>query len=101
MRGVRIETGYRQGMEVTPHYDPLLAKVIARGATRSQAIATLLEALGAFAIEGIRHNIPALQAILASEEFERGEVHTGLAMQVVGRTRVRGGSNERAGMSVN
>jgi acetyl-CoA carboxylase, biotin carboxylase subunit len=86
MRGVRIETGYRQGMVVTPHYDPLLAKVIARGATRSKAIATLLEALGAFAIEGIRHNIPALQAILASEEFERGEVHTGLAVQVVGRT---------------
>jgi acetyl-CoA carboxylase biotin carboxylase subunit len=82
---VRVETGYRQGMQVTPHYDPLLAKVIARGATRAQAIARLLDALDAFAIEGVRHNIPALQGILRSEEFAVGEVHTGLAMQVVGR----------------
>jgi acetyl-CoA carboxylase biotin carboxylase subunit len=84
--GVRIETGYRQGMAVTPHYDPLLAKVIAKGATRAEAIDRLCDALGAFAIEGIRHNTPALLAILRSEEFASGDVHTGLAMQVVGRT---------------
>jgi acetyl-CoA carboxylase biotin carboxylase subunit len=85
MDAIRIETGYAQGMDVTPHYDPLLAKVIAHAATRDQAIARLLEALGEFAIEGLRHNIPALRAILCSDEFGRGDVHTGLAMQVVGR----------------
>ncbi|HET9023273.1 MAG TPA: biotin carboxylase N-terminal domain-containing protein [Burkholderiaceae bacterium] len=84
-RDVRVETGYRKGMVVTPHYDPLLAKVIAKGATRTQAIDRLCDALAAFAIEGLRHNIPALQAILRSDEFMAGEVHTGLAMQVVGR----------------
>jgi acetyl-CoA carboxylase biotin carboxylase subunit len=84
--GIRVETGYAQGMDVTPHYDPLLAKVIARGASRAQAIERLLAALAEFAIDGVRNNIPALQAILGSEEFCRGDVHTGLALQVVGRT---------------
>ena len=82
---IRVETGYREGMAVTPHYDPLLAKVIAKGATRSHAIERLCEALRAFAIEGVRNNIPALQAILRSDEFGAGDVHTGLAMQVVSR----------------
>ena len=82
---VRVETGYRAGMEVTPHYDPLLAKVIAWAPTRAQAIERLRGALGEFAIAGLRHNIPALLQILASEEFQRGDVHTGLATQVVGR----------------
>ena len=82
---VRVETGYRSGMDVTPHYDPLLAKVIAWAPTRAQAIERLQAALGEFAIAGVRHNIPALQAILASDEFGQGDVHTGLAMQVVAR----------------
>ncbi|MBK8324365.1 MAG: ATP-grasp domain-containing protein [Betaproteobacteria bacterium] len=83
---IRVETGYCAGREVTPHYDPLLAKVIARGATRREAIDRLIEALGAFRVEGIKHNIPALCAILASEEFREGRVHTGLAAEVVART---------------
>ena len=44
-----------------------------------------MQALGEFAIAGLRHNIPALLQILDSEEFRRGDVHTGLAMQVVSR----------------
>ncbi len=80
--GVRVETGYAPGREVTPHYDPLLAKVIARGDTREAAIDTLVEALGAFRIEGVKHNIPALVAILGSEAFRGGHVHTGLAAEV-------------------
>ncbi|MCA3227787.1 MAG: ATP-grasp domain-containing protein [Burkholderiales bacterium] len=82
---VRVETGYRAGMDVTPHYDPLLAKVIAWAPTRSEAIERLQGALSEFAIAGVRHNIPALQAILQSKEFQAGDVHTGLALQVVQR----------------
>jgi len=83
--GIRVETGYAAGREVTPHYDPLLAKVIARGATRGEAIDRLRGALDAFRIAGVKHNIPALEAILGSEEFRAGQVHTGLAMEIVGR----------------
>lgn len=80
---VRVETGYAEGREVTPHYDPLLAKVIVRGETREQAIADLVEALGAFAVEGVKTNIPALIAVLRSEAFGAGRVHTGLIPEVM------------------
>jgi len=82
---IRVDTGYAAGREVTPHYDPLLAKVIARGASRAEAIDRLVAALGDFRIEGVKHNIPALVAILQSGEFRAGLVHTGLAAEVVGR----------------
>ncbi len=82
---IRIETGYAAGREVTPHYDPLLAKVIARGASRAEATERLVAALAEFRIAGVKHNIPALVAILESGEFRAGHVHTGLATEVVGR----------------
>ena len=84
--GIRVETGYAAGRDVTPHYDPMIAKVIARADTRPAAIDKLLDALRAFRIEGPKHNIPALLAILDSEEFREGRVHTGLATQIVSRT---------------
>lgn len=75
---VRVETGYAQGGVVTPFYDPLLAKVIARGPTRAEAIARLDAALGAFVIEGLKTNIPALLRTLRHDPFRAGDVHTGL-----------------------
>jgi acetyl-CoA carboxylase biotin carboxylase subunit len=83
--GIRVETGYAAGREVTPHYDPLLAKVIATDATRAGAIDRLIAALQMFRIDGVKHNVPALVSILASEEFREGLVHTGLAMEIVAR----------------
>jgi len=84
--GIRVETGYAAGRDVTPHYDPLLAKVIAHAATRSEAIDKLIAALQLFRIAGVKHNVPALIAILDSDEFRGGCVHTGLATQIVART---------------
>ena len=82
---IRVETGYAAGREVTPHYDPLLAKVIAHGSDRGEAIERLIAALSEFRIEGLKHNIPALVRILDSAEFRAGEVHTALATDVVRR----------------
>lgn len=76
--GLRVEVGYAEGGTVTPFYDPLLAKVISRATTRDAAISLLLEALEEFEIAGVRHNIPALMAVLGSEAFRAGSVHTGL-----------------------
>jgi acetyl-CoA carboxylase biotin carboxylase subunit len=84
--GIRVETGYAAGRDVTPHYDPMIAKVIAWADTRAAAIDKLVDALKAFRIEGLKHNIPALLAILDSGEFRDGRVHTGLAAQIVSRT---------------
>ena len=81
--GVRIETGYVEGRDVTPHYDPLLAKVIVHAPTREAAIERLCDALEEFAIEGVKNNIPALLTILRSAPFRAGQVHTGIVAEVI------------------
>ncbi|MEM8767816.1 MAG: biotin carboxylase N-terminal domain-containing protein [Pseudomonadota bacterium] len=77
LHGVRIETGYQAGQWVTPHYDPLLAKVLGHGITREQAIGRVLVALKAFVIEGVETNIPLLSAVLGDADFLAGHVDTG------------------------
>jgi acetyl-CoA carboxylase biotin carboxylase subunit len=76
--GLRVDTGYAEGREVTPHYDPMIAKVIAHADTRGAAIDKLAAALEAFEIQGLKHNIPAVLAVLRSDAFREGRVHTGL-----------------------
>jgi len=84
---VRIETGYAEGRDVTPHYDPMIAKVIVHAERRERAVDGLIEALAAFDIEGIKHNIPAVLAVLRSEAFRAGRVHTGLIPEVLSQRR--------------
>ena len=74
--GARIETWIAPGVEVTPYYDPLLAKVIATGATRAEALHNLHSALVGTRIGGIETNLEYLRQITASEGFARSGVHT-------------------------
>jgi acetyl-CoA carboxylase, biotin carboxylase subunit len=83
--GIRVDTGYAEGRDVTPHYDPMIAKVIVRAETREKAIDRLVEALGGFDIQGLKHNIPAVINILRSEQFRSGRVHTGIIGEVTGK----------------
>jgi acetyl-CoA carboxylase biotin carboxylase subunit len=83
--GVRVDTGYAEGRDVTPHYDPMIAKVIVHADTRVHAIDRLAEALEAFEIQGLKNNIPAVLQILRSEAFRAGDVHTGLIPQVMAK----------------
>jgi acetyl-CoA carboxylase biotin carboxylase subunit len=85
--GVRVDTGFAEGCKVTPHYDPMIAKVIVRADTRDAAIDRLTDALDAFEIEGVKSNIPAVLAVLRSAPFRAGAVHTGLMAQVLGKTK--------------
>lgn len=78
MFGVRVETGYQRGQAITPYYDPLLAKVIAKGNTREQAIGRLSVALRAFDVSGVKTNAALLQKVLNSDEFLKGNIDTGL-----------------------
>ncbi len=84
-KAIRIETGYAEGRDVTPHYDPMIAKVIVHAATREIAIDNLIAALSAFDIQGLKHNIPAVIAILRSDPFRDGRVHTGLIPEVLAK----------------
>ncbi|MBN9559317.1 MAG: ATP-grasp domain-containing protein [Alphaproteobacteria bacterium] len=80
---LRVETGYAEGCTVTPFYDPMLAKVIASGPDRAAAIARLSDALAAFEISGLKTNLPFLLRALADERFRAGQVHTGLAAEIL------------------
>ena len=85
--GIRVETGYTEGMNVTPYYDPLLAKVIAHERTRSEAINSLIAALAKFDVDGVKTNIPALLDILRMDSFRAGAVHTGIVGEFVAQGR--------------
>ncbi len=81
--GVRVETAVDRGSEVSPYYDPLLAKVIAKGATREEARARLLDALGRCRLAGVETNRDFLIAALATPAFASGAVSTRLLDDVV------------------
>ena len=74
--GVRVDAGIAAGSDVTRFYDPLIAKVIAHAETRAEAIARMERALADYTILGVTTNIPFLRALLATPQFQRGEVTT-------------------------
>ena len=76
--GGRIDTGVYEGGEVSPFYDPMIAKLIAHGETREEARETLSDMLEDSAIWPVRTNAAFLIAALAHPEFAAGEVDTGL-----------------------
>jgi len=81
-KSIRIETGYAEGRDVTPFYDPMIAKVIVHAASRDLAIERLAQALESFDIKGPKTSIPMVIAVLRSAQFGAGDVHTGLIPEV-------------------
>lgn len=74
--GVRVDSGVETGDAITIHYDPMIAKIIAHGANRADAIRKLDAALADTVILGVTTNIPFLRDLLAHPAFQRGEVTT-------------------------
>jgi propionyl-CoA carboxylase alpha chain len=75
--GVRTDTGFRDGSVVSPHYDAMLAKVIAHGRTRADAARRLARTLERAQIHGVTTNRDLLTAILREPEFASGRTDTG------------------------
>ncbi|WP_457983586.1 acetyl-CoA carboxylase biotin carboxylase subunit [Bacillus paralicheniformis] len=73
---VRHECAAAPGMNITPYYDPMIAKMIVKGNSRDEAIRTLAEALSQYQVKGIKTNIPLLEDIVRSDEFRKGGVQT-------------------------
>jgi acetyl-CoA/propionyl-CoA carboxylase, biotin carboxylase, biotin carboxyl carrier protein len=71
--GVRVDSGVGAGSEISPMYDPLVAKLIVWDTDREQATKRMLRALGEYEIEGLRTLIPFHRALLATEQWARGE----------------------------
>ena len=75
---VRVDTGVRAGDEISPWYDPMIAKLIVHGEDRAAALRRLAEALAAYEIVGVATNVAFLQRVVAHEAFASGNVDTGL-----------------------
>src|SRR5499426_2967859 len=77
LEGLRIDSGIESGTEVSIHYDPMLAKLVARGEGRDAAIRKLVYALRQSSIQGLRTNRDFLIRALDHPDFKRGRAHTG------------------------
>ena len=75
---LRIDCGVRRGDTITPHYDPMIAKVVAHGADRDAALARLAGALRTFEIVGVTTNVAFLSRLVSDPGFRAGTVDTGL-----------------------
>ena len=74
--GVRVETSLADGGEITPFYDPMVAKVIVHSANRADAIAAMSHALNGCAVMGLTTNLGLLDAIVANADIKAGNFHT-------------------------
>jgi acetyl-CoA carboxylase biotin carboxylase subunit len=75
--GVRVDSGVYQGARVTVHYDPMVAKLVAWGADRPEAVDRLRRALSEFVVKGIKTSIPFHQKLLRHPVFLAGKYDTG------------------------
>ncbi|MCJ8143615.1 acetyl/propionyl/methylcrotonyl-CoA carboxylase subunit alpha [Ancylobacter sp. A5.8] len=74
---VRNDTGVYEGGEISLYYDPMIAKLVTHAPTRAQAIEAQADALDAFSIDGIQHNIPFLASLMAHPRWQEARLSTG------------------------
>jgi 3-methylcrotonyl-CoA carboxylase alpha subunit len=75
---VRIDTGVREGDEITPYYDPMIAKLIVHGETRAAAIARMRDALAAYEIVGVQTNVEFLGRLMTAPSYVNADLDTAL-----------------------
>ena len=75
---VRIDTGVRRGDEITPFYDPMIAKLIVHGSTRAQAIAKMRAALAQYEVAGVSTNVEFLGRLMTAPSFVEARLDTAL-----------------------
>ncbi|MBW5438531.1 acetyl/propionyl/methylcrotonyl-CoA carboxylase subunit alpha [Bradyrhizobium canariense] len=74
---VRNDTGVQEGGEISIHYDPMIAKLVTHAPSRAAAIEAQATALDSFYVDGIRHNIPFLSALMHHPRWREGRLSTG------------------------
>jgi 3-methylcrotonyl-CoA carboxylase alpha subunit len=77
LKGIRIDTGVETGAEITPHYDPMIAKIIAHGSSREEALGRLRRALGETKVLGLKSNIAFVGRLAGAPDFVAGDFDTG------------------------
>ncbi len=74
--GIRVDSAAFESYYITPHYDSMIAKLVAHGRDREEALARMQRALEEFVIEGVKTSIPLHQRILSTMKFRKGEYST-------------------------
>ncbi len=74
---MRNDTGVQEGGEISIYYDPMIAKLVTHAPSRAAAIEAQSRALDAFYIDGIRHNVPFLSAVMQHPRWKEGRLSTG------------------------
>lgn len=88
---VRIESHLYKGFDITPYYDPMIAKLIVTANDRPAAVERMQRALDEFRIEGIETNISFLKQLVRTDAYVKGEVHTQTVAEMMNRTEVHAG----------
>jgi acetyl/propionyl-CoA carboxylase alpha subunit len=83
--GIRIDSGVYEGWDVPIHYDPLIAKLVAHGPDRSQAVARMRRALAEYRIEGIKTTVGFFGELLGDPQFLAGDLSTGFIEEFFAR----------------
>jgi acetyl-CoA carboxylase biotin carboxylase subunit len=81
--GIRDDSGYDEGATVPIHYDPLVSKLVAWGATREDAIARMRRAVAEYTVLGIRTTLPFFDRLLRHPDFVRGDYDTGFVARLL------------------
>jgi acetyl-CoA carboxylase biotin carboxylase subunit len=75
-KGIRVDNGFEQGMDVPIYYDPMLAKLITYGKTREESIELMIEAIAKYKVEGISTTLPFGTFVMEHEAFRSGDFDT-------------------------
>lgn len=75
-KGIRVDNGFEQGMDIPIYYDPMLAKLITYGETREEAIQIMLEAIDGYQVEGVETTLPFGKFVFDHEAFRSGKFDT-------------------------
>ena len=74
--GIRVDNGFREGMDIPIYYDPMLSKLIAYGKTREEAIELMLDAIQNYMVKGVQTTLPFGSFVFAHEAFRSGNFDT-------------------------
>uniref|UniRef100_A0A4W6C2R2 Propionyl-CoA carboxylase alpha chain, mitochondrial n=1 Tax=Lates calcarifer TaxID=8187 RepID=A0A4W6C2R2_LATCA len=82
LSNVRVDSGIQEGSDISIYYDPMISKLVTYGATRSEALARMEDALDNYVIRGVTHNIPLLREIITHPRFISGDISTNFLPEV-------------------
>ncbi|CAK8688864.1 unnamed protein product [Clavelina lepadiformis] len=79
---VRVDSGVREGSEISMYYDPMISKLVTYGKDRTEALSSMCSALDNYVIRGVTHNVPLCHEVLRHPDFIKGDISTNFLNEV-------------------